>query len=261
MPCQWQHIRNSAASVLKINWMCHSLNNYDIGTSHHHKQCCNSLLFCCSSSIRDYIYVLKEANSMMSLHSLRQSDPNQWFVAATWTTVLPPHSHALFGGLGLVSSVWRWWQQEEEATWPWQELMRLPWAMTLQSCMAGESEKGGLPGIHCHDFSSAEQSGSTPVRTGNLTTDIHNSSDLNGSMGSWAISFVVSGTPTTPSGVRFMARKDICQAVCSSPVGFHWGDEHSLQEKKYNLRDNQLTNRDSNLLILCNVPLHYCSAY
>lgn len=56
-------------------------------------------------------------------------------------------------------------------------------------------------------------------------TNIHNNAGVDGDMA--AVRSHLSGTPTTPSGVRFVARKDICQAVSSSPAGF------SLSRQKY----------------------------
>lgn len=40
-------------------------------------------------------------------------------------------------------------------------------------------------------------------------------------VGGWQLYDLIFGTPTAPRGMKFMKRKDICQAVSSSPGGFH----------------------------------------
>lgn len=171
---------------------------------------------------------LQKVRPKVSSHSLRQSDPHQWFVATTQATIFPPHPLLCSETLGWRAVAGGSYQVVTAGAMGHS-------AMTgINETRVGDeiaklwrgSQNGGLPGIHAVTASLPQTwAGAAPV----CTTDQRSQQRQRGPRhGSCAISFVVSGTPSTPRGVRFMARKDICQAVYSSPAGFHWKDKYSL---------------------------------
>lgn len=87
---------------------------------------------------------LQEAEPKVSSHSLRQSDPHQWFVAAAQATIFPPHPLLCLEALGwrvVAGGSYGWWQHKWWATRPWQELMRHAWVMRIQSGCREQSIK------------------------------------------------------------------------------------------------------------------------
>lgn len=137
----------------------------------------------------------------------------------------PPSSPVRFVPRPWVGVRWledptRWWQQERRATWPWRGLMRHTWKMRSQNC-GGESQKGGLPNTSSHRLVSSERSqGDTPVHESRLTYIRNTGAD--GDVAAVQSHFWRLGLPLLP------VRKDICQAVALSPVGFR--SKESIQE-------------------------------
>lgn len=212
------------------------------------EHCCSSLLFCCSSSIRErnslHLRGCKESNPRWLL-SLIQSDPHQWFVAATQATIFPLHMLLCLEALGWCCGGWRILWGSDSRSVGGGAVVHLAMMGINETWMGNEitklyQRKGRKEDYQVHTVTTSLSAEQSRGRTCTCSSTHYCNAGADGTRGSCAISFVVSGTPATPTGIRFMARKDVCQAVSLSPVGLHWKDKCSLKGKNNIVADYHL---------------------
>lgn len=123
---------------------------------------------------------LQEAKPKVSSHSLRETDPHQWFVAATQATIFPPQPLLCLEALGWRAVAGRSYEGVTAGVMGHSAMTRIN-----ETCMANEITKQGKPERRITRYTLSKPHFRRAERGSNRTcnqTNIHNNACTDGDM-------------------------------------------------------------------------------